>query len=92
MGKLKIAIILDMVAVVSVIVAFVLFVVNDGNVSLQQIMLITGVLVIGVIAMFAGLEFSKENRTARIMGVMLWGCLLFIIGAYVLLKYYLMGQ
>jgi len=92
MGKLKIAIILDMVAVVSVIVAFVLFVVNDGNVSLQQIMLITGVLVIGVIAMFAGLEFSKENRMARIMGVMLWGCLLFIIGAYVLLKYYLMGQ
>ena len=92
MGKLKIAIILDMVAAISVIVAFVLFVVNEGNMSLEQIILITGILAAGIIAMFAAFEFSKENRTARFMGIMLWGSVLFVIGAYMLVKYYLMGQ
>ena len=92
MSKLKIAIVLDMLAVISVIVAFVLFVVNEGQMSFEQIILITGILIIGMIALFAGFEFSKENRTARIMGVILWVSVLLVIGAYVVLKYYLIGQ
>ena len=92
MSKLKLAIFLDMLAVLSVIVAFVLFVVNEGQMSFEQIILVTGVLVLGMIALFAAFEFSKESRTARIMGVILWISVLFVIGAYVFLKYYMIGQ
>ena len=92
MSRLKIAIFLDMLAVISVIVAFVLFVVNEGQMSFEQIILVTGVLVLGMIALFAAFEFSKESRTARIMGVILWISVLFVIGAYVFLKYYMIGQ
>ena len=92
MSKLKLAIFLDMLAVLSVIVAFVLFVVNEGQMSFEQIILVTGVLVLGMIALFTAFEFSKESRTARIMGVILWISVLFVIGAYVFLKYYMIGQ
>ncbi len=85
MNKKLIAIIAEIIPLVSAVVSYILLVANIDSDLIRLVIAITFLLAfLGVVFFFVGCMLAKEDKTVRILGIFDWLATLYVIVIYVI--------